>query len=85
MTVNGSYRGETPLELALTPGTRYDVRITRAGFETARRQIQLRPSEEQSLQVELAPLMGRVSIQAAPKTAEIFIDGVSHGVPAARR
>jgi formylglycine-generating enzyme required for sulfatase activity len=79
ITVNGTYRGETPLELALTPGTRYDVRITRAGFEAARRQIQLRPSEEQSLQVELAPLMGRVSIQASPKNAEIIIDGVSHG------
>ena len=32
VTVNGSYRGETPLEVALTPGTRYDVRITRAGL-----------------------------------------------------
>jgi formylglycine-generating enzyme required for sulfatase activity len=79
VTANGSYRGETPLELALSPGTRYDIRITRAGFETARRQVQLRPSEEQSVQVELAPLTGRVSIQAEPKTAEIFIDGVSRG------
>jgi len=79
VTVNGTFRGETPLELALTPGTRYDVRISRAGFETARRQVQLRPSEEQSMQVELAPLTGRVSIQAEPKNAEIFIDGVSHG------
>ena len=79
VTVNGSYRGETPLELSLTPGTKYEVRITRAGFETARRQLQLRPSEEQSMQVDLAPLMGRVSIQAEPKNAEIVIDGISHG------
>ncbi len=43
VTVNGTYRGETPLELALTPGTRYDIRITRAGFETAQRQVQLQP------------------------------------------
>ncbi len=79
VTLNGTYRGETPLEVPVTPGTRYDVRISRAGFETAKRQVQVRPSEEQSIQVELAPLMGRVSIQAEPKTAEIVIDGVSHG------
>jgi formylglycine-generating enzyme required for sulfatase activity len=79
VTVNGSYRGETPLEVPLTPGTRYDIRITRAGYETAKRQVQVKPNEEQSIQVELAALTGRVSIQAEPKTAEIFVDGISRG------
>ena len=79
VTINGIYRGETPLELSLAATTHYEVRITRAGFETARRQLQLRPGEEQSMQIELTPLMGRVSIQATPKTAEIFIDGISRG------
>ncbi len=79
VTINGTYRGETPLELALMPGTPYRMQVTRAGFETARRQFQLRSGEEQSVHVDLAPLMGRVSIQAEPKTAEIIIDGVSHG------
>ncbi len=79
VSVNGTYRGETPLELALKPGASYRMQVTRAGFETAKRQFQLRSGEEQSIRVELAPLMGRVSIQAVPKTAEIVIDGVSRG------
>jgi formylglycine-generating enzyme required for sulfatase activity len=79
VTVNGTYRGETPLEIALSPGTRYDVRITRAGFETARRQVLLSPNEEQTLQVEMAALTGRVAITADPKNAEVFVDGASHG------
>jgi len=79
VTVNGTYRGETPLELALGPGKSYDVRISRAGFETARRQVQLKPNEEQTLQVDLAALTGRVAITAEPKGAEIFVDGVSKG------
>ena len=79
VTLNGSYRGETPLELALSPGTRYDARVTRAGYETARRQFQLRPNEEQTLQVELAALTGKVLITTEPKTSEIFIDGTSRG------
>ena len=79
VTVNGSFRGETPLELALNPGTRYDVRLTRPGYETAKRQVQLQPNEEQTLRVELVALTGRVSIDAQPKGAEIFVDGVSHG------
>ncbi len=79
VTLNGTYRGETPLELALSPGTRYDARVTRAGYETARRQFQLRPNEEQSLHVELAALTGKVLITTEPKTSEIFIDGTSRG------
>ncbi|HTO56291.1 MAG TPA: PEGA domain-containing protein, partial [Pseudomonadales bacterium] len=80
VTVNGTYRGETPLELALGPGKAYDVRISRAGFETARRQVQTKPNDEQTLQVDLAALTGKVAITAEPKGAEVFIDGVSHGV-----
>ncbi len=79
VTINGSFRGETPLELALSPGTHYDARVTRAGFETARRQFQLRPNEEQTLQVELAELTGKVLITIEPKTSEVFIDGTSRG------
>ena len=50
-TLNGSYCGETPLEVPLTPGTRYDVRITAPATETAKRQVQVKPNEEQSIQV----------------------------------
>src|SRR5262249_21390866 len=49
------------------------------GYETAKRQFQLQPNEEQTLRVDMAALTGRVSIAAEPKNAEIFIDGVSHG------
>ena len=80
VTVNGTYRGETPLELALGPGKTYDVRISRAGFETARRQVQTKPNDEQTLQVDLAALTGKVAITAEPNNAEVFVDGVSHGV-----
>ena len=79
VTINGSYRGETPLELALTPGTAYLARFTRAGYETAQRQLQVHSNQEQTIQVELAPLMGKVLITAEPKGAEIFIDGTSRG------
>src|SRR5262249_15569954 len=63
----------------LSPGTRCDLRISRAGFETAHRQVQLSPNEEQTVQVDMAALTGRVAITAEPKTAEVFVDGVSHG------
>jgi formylglycine-generating enzyme required for sulfatase activity len=79
VTANGVYHGETPLEIALTPGKAYQVRVTRAGYEGARRNVQVRSGEEQSLRVELAPLVGKVLIHTKPADAEVFIDAKSIG------
>lgn len=74
VTVNGIYHGETPIEIALMPGKSYQVRVTRAGYESAKREVQIRSNEEQSLHVDLAPLVGKVLFHIEPADAEVSID-----------
>ncbi len=79
VTVNGTYHGETPLEIALTPGKTYQVRVTRSGYASARRDIAVRANDEQSLRLDLPPLLGKVLIHPEPDTAEVFINAKSIG------
>jgi formylglycine-generating enzyme required for sulfatase activity len=79
VTVDGVYHGETPLEVALTPGRTYQVSVTRAGYQTAKRAINVRSGEEQALRVDLAALLGKVLIHTEPADAEVFIDAKSIG------
>ncbi|NNM21660.1 MAG: PEGA domain-containing protein [Gammaproteobacteria bacterium] len=79
VTVNGQFRGRTPLELALQPGRRHRVSFARAGYEPASRQVELRPDQRRELSVQLQPILGSVRIVTSPADAEIYVDGQARG------
>jgi formylglycine-generating enzyme required for sulfatase activity len=77
--VDGTYRGETPLELAAPPGVSLAVRLTKTGFETAEREVSLRSGQTSDLAVTLDPQLGEIVIQAEPPDAVLFINGKEQG------
>ncbi|MEL7311067.1 MAG: SUMF1/EgtB/PvdO family nonheme iron enzyme [Pseudomonadota bacterium] len=75
VTINGRYRGLSPVTLALDPGRRYAVSVARSGYATSTRNLTLRAAERRNLNIDLNAQVGRVSIRAIPTDAEIFVNG----------
>jgi formylglycine-generating enzyme required for sulfatase activity len=75
VTVNGSYRGRTPIELALPPGQQVKVTLFKDGYAPKHRQITARSGEEKQLAINLAPDLGEIVIRATPADALLYVDG----------
>ena len=79
VTINGEFRGQTPLEVSLPPGQAHDVRLFRTGFNTASRTIRTTAEEEQDITVALDPVTSLVRVIAEPADAELYVDGELKG------
>ncbi len=79
VTVNGTFRGRTPLTLALEPGELSALRLFKDGYAAATRRITLGSGEERSMSVTLSAQLGTIRFSATPGDAELFIDGIARG------
>ena len=79
ITVNGRYRGQSPLRLALSPGIDYRIGLSKAGYGTTSRSIRLQAAASESITVDLAARTGAVTVAVLPDDAEILIDGRVRG------
>jgi len=79
VTVNGRYRGQSPVMLSLSPGIDYQIGLSKAGYGSTVRQIRLRAAASESITVDLATRLGRVTVSAVPSDASISIDGRVRG------
>ena len=75
VSVDGVYRGRTPLDLSLAPGRSYEVRVAKAGFEARSGTVDVRSGVASELDLELPQLTGRVVVERFPPDAEIRVDG----------
>ena len=79
VTVNGRYRGQSPIKLALTPDVDYEIGLSKAGYGDTTRTKRLRSGVSESMTVDLSARVGRVTVTAQPADAEILIDGRVRG------
>lgn len=79
VTINGEFRGQTPLEVSLPPGQAHDVRLFRTGFNTAARSITTVAEQEQDITVAMDPVTSLVRVIAEPADAELYVDGELKG------
>ena len=75
ITLNGTFMGTSPLELALKPFTASRIRIFKAGFAATTKTISMVSGEERSLNVQLPVLTGQVVFEVSPKEAVLYVDG----------
>ena len=76
LTVNGRYRGQTPVSLTLAPKQSYTLVLSKAGYEPFEREIKLNPEQDIALRESLKPILGVLRLAIEPSTSELFIDGV---------
>ncbi|MGS2724357.1 PEGA domain-containing protein [Porticoccus sp. GXU_MW_L64] len=79
VTVNGTFRGQTPLELELQPDTRHNLSLFLEGYFTSRRSVTVPSGNEQQLAVNLAPETGSLQVTTSPADAQVFINGTLRG------
>lgn len=75
VTVDGAFRGRTPLALSLTPGTPHALVLSRDGHENAEARLTLAAEERKSLALKLTPILGVLKLSLTPADAVLRIDG----------
>ena len=79
VTTDREYRGQTPLDLSIPPNQPTTVTLSKMGYESASRTVDLEPAQEQSITIELSPKRGRVRVQSRPADAVLYVNGQSRG------
>jgi formylglycine-generating enzyme required for sulfatase activity len=79
VSVDGRFRGETPVEVELEAGDAHLVRATRAGHAPAGETVTLARGESRPLHLELKAQRGEVQVVADPVDAEVLVDGQPRG------
>jgi formylglycine-generating enzyme required for sulfatase activity len=79
VTIDGEFRGQTPLEVALPPGQRHRVTLFKAGYNETSRAIQTVSDEESEVSINLDPILASVQIAATPEDAELYVNGEYRG------
>jgi len=79
VSVDGVYRGRTPLDMAMAPGGRHDVLVARTGFATWSRSVGAVSGERTVLDAKLEPVYVALAVSGEPADAEVWIDGAPRG------
>ena len=78
VSVDGEFRGRTPLSLRLSPGRTHRVALTKPGYETATRELSVGADSGRRLQIDLTPQYGEIEIASTP-SADVWVDGQRRG------
>ena len=79
VTVGGVYRGITPVRLTLRPDVETTLAVTQPGYQDASRSVRPRPGASDELDIELAPILGKIAVRVTPADAEVWVDGTNRG------
>ena len=75
VSVNGVFRGTTPVTLALTADVEHRFRLSKPGYQHFDTELTLAAGEEKSLNARLQPEYGIVFVTARPADATLRVDG----------
>ena len=79
VTVNGTFRGRTPVEVDLVSGQTYRIGLTKPGYTCKELSAAIRPGETTGLAAKLSPEFGVVFLRTRPSGATLRVDGRPKG------
>ncbi len=79
VTVNGRYRGQSPITLSLAPDVDYDIGLSKAGYGVTRRSFRLESNASESVTVDLSARLGTVTVNVTPADSTVYVDGRARG------
>jgi len=80
VSVDGDFRGRTPLSLRLSPGRTHRVTLTKPGYDTATRELSVAADSGRRLQIDMTAQIGEIAVASDPANAEVWVDGERRGV-----
>lgn len=75
VSVNGVYRGLTPLHISVSSDTVHNIDISKSGHESANRSMTTEATVEKQVKFKLIPKLGTVTFNIQPAGAQLFVDG----------
>ena len=66
VTIGGSYRGLTPMEVDVRPDITHAVVLARAGYEPLERSVAVPPGARETLDLRLTGIFGELTVSAQP-------------------
>lgn len=79
VVVADEFRGRTPVTMSFPPNRSITIRVAKAGYEPAAREVRLAPEEDRTLALTLAPILGTIEVHATPADATLYVDGEARG------
>jgi len=83
VTVNGRYRGQSPIKLDLAPDVNYEIGLSKAGYGMTSRKVRLQAAASDAITVDLTARVGTVTVNVQPADATIYVDGAARGTGSA--
>lgn len=75
VSVNGEYRGRTPLELRLSPSRTHEIVLSKPGYVSDTLELTVAADSGRVVELELEAQLGEIVIESNPPGAEIWVDG----------
>lgn len=79
VTVDGAYRGATPLEIPVAADRKHKLILTKPGYEITASTASAGPDQTRTLKIAMMPRYGTVFIVTHPADAELIVDGTPMG------
>ena len=79
VTVNGRYRGQSPITLDLAPDVNYEIGLSKAGYGITSRRVRLDAAASDSITVDLTARTGTLTVNVRPADATVYVDGQARG------
>jgi formylglycine-generating enzyme required for sulfatase activity len=80
VTVDGRYRGPSPITLSLAPDVNYQIGLSKAGYGATVRNVRLQAAASESIVVDLSARTGSVTVSVQPADASVYVDGLERGI-----
>lgn len=75
LSVDGAFRGVSPMELQVSPGKEHTIQANLAGHEQGVAQITVQAGGRKELKLELKPRLGRIELLDIPEGSVVTVDG----------
>src|SRR5690606_7781619 len=69
VSVDGEFRGRTPLTLGLRPGRAHRITLTKPGYEPVTRELSVEADSGRQVTIELPAQFGEIQIASEPPQA----------------
>lgn len=84
VSVDGEFRGQTPLTLRLNPGREHTINVTKPGYETVTQRLSVEADSGRRLELGLVAQIGVVDLTSDPAGAQVWVDGAQTAVTPAQ-
>ncbi len=79
VTINGRYRGQSPVTIALSPDIDYEVELSKAGYGNTSRNVRLGAAAAEEITIDMTARVGAVTVKVLPEDATVYVDGRPRG------